>query len=105
MMISPAGIDFATKGLISEFMQETSSRRTDTTSMYKKEKKTPEKNHFSKRVLSIDQSSTKKRSEKRYLNKDSLLGMGGEDLISVNPSIMSVTRSSRKGEAVRLPSI
>ena len=31
--------------------------------------------------------------------------MGGEDLIPVNPSIMSVTRSSRKGDAVRLPSI
>ena len=73
MMISPAGIDFATKGLISEFMQETSSRRTDASSRYKTEKKTPEKNHFSKRVLSIDgHTSTKKRSERRYLNKDSL---------------------------------
>ena len=73
MMISPGGVDFATKGLISEFMQEVSSRRTEASSVYKKEKKTPEKNHFSKRVLSIDGlSSTKKRSERRYLNKESL---------------------------------
>ena len=79
MMISPNGIDFATKSLISEFIQDTtSSRKTDTSSIYRKEKKTPEKNHFKKRMLSIDnQTSTKKRSEKRYLNVDSLKGIDG----------------------------
>lgn len=107
MMISPSGIDFASKHLISEFIQDSSSsRKTDTSSIYRKEKKTPEKNHFKKRVLSIDgQSSTKKRSEKRYLNVDSLNGIGGEDLVPANPSIMSVKHSARKSEAVRFPSI
>lgn len=106
MMLSPAGVDFATKNLISDFIQDNSSRRTDASSLYRKEKKTPEKNQFKKRLLSIDAHSTsKKRSEKRYLNLDSLKGIDGEDLVPVNPSVLSVARSSRKSEAVRFPSI
>lgn len=84
-------------------MQDSASRRTDASSMYKKEKKTPEKNHFSKRVLSIDGYTAKKnKGEKRYLNIDALNNIDG-DIVTINPSVQSVKQSTRG--AVRLPSI
>jgi hypothetical protein len=66
-----------------------SSRKTDTSSVYRLQgyvapNKTPEKNSFKHRVLSIDEGrqspkSMRKMSErKKYLNVDSLKGIEGD---------------------------
>jgi hypothetical protein len=73
LMLSPQGIDFATKNAISDFIQESSSsRRTDASSVIFRDKKTPDKNHFKKRVLSIDETPRSNKKRNRYLNHDSL---------------------------------